>query len=587
MRAIGRTVLRKGKIVLLLNLPDMKNLFVLVCIGISAAASGQQALFIPDTLVGPSYNLTMHKDSMQFFPGRKTLTYAYNSNKYLGPTLILHKGANITITVSNQIGDTTTVHWHGLHIPPTMDGGPHSPILPNATWSPQFTVMNNAATFWYHPHLHMKTAVQAIKGADGMIIIRDPAEAALALPRKYGVDDFPVIVQSIQFDSVNQPMPKGMVDSTLLVNGTMNPYLNLPAQLVRLRLLNASGERTFNFGFTGNRHFKMIASDGGLLAVPYDTTRIRLSPGERAEVLIDLNGMVAQSFYLLSYGSELPMGIQGGPTMPMPPPSPPMNSPLNGIDFNIMKINVTAATPGGLTTIPATLVPFTPYSAANANITRTIRMTADSAMVMDGPFYFNGNSFDMMRVDYVIPLNNIEIWKLVNTNMVAHPFHIHDVQFNILDRNNGIAPSPEERGWKDVVLVPPGDSVRFITQFRDFADTTVPYMFHCHILMHEDAGMMGQFVVSSKPAGIKEKHLDGKILVFPNPARDVLNISIPNFNGAEAQTVRIYDLSGRALYSCSATRESMTILTSHWSRGMYLLSLEHAGQTSFEKFVLE
>jgi FtsP/CotA-like multicopper oxidase with cupredoxin domain len=213
----------------------MKKILVLAFISFGVTAFAQQALFIPDTLVGPNYNLTMHRDSVQFFPGRKTMTYAYNANKYLGPTLILNKGANITITVKNQIGDTTTVHWHGLHIPPKMDGGPHTSILPNAIWSPQFTVMNNAASYWYHPHLHLKTAVQAIKGADGMIIVRDPAEAALALPRRYGVDDFPVIVQSIQFDSVNQPMPRGMEDSTLLVNGTLNPYVNLPAQVIRLR----------------------------------------------------------------------------------------------------------------------------------------------------------------------------------------------------------------------------------------------------------------------------------------------------------------------------------------------------------------
>jgi blue copper oxidase len=565
----------------------MKKILVLAFISFGATAFAQQALFIPDTLVGPNFNLTMHKDSVQFFPGRKTMTYAYNANKYLGPTLILNKGANITITVKNQIGDTTTVHWHGLHIPPKMDGGPHTSILPNAIWSPQFTVMNNAASYWYHPHLHLKTAVQAIKGADGMIIVRDPAEAALALPRRYGVDDFPVIVQSIQFDSVNQPKPRGMEDSTLLVNGTLKPYVILPAQVIRFRLLNASGERTFNFGFTGNRHFKMIATDGGLLASSYDTTRIRLSPGERAEVLINLSGLTGQSLYLMSYASELPMGVQGGPDMNMPPPNPPMHSPLNGVDFNILKINVVGITPGAITSIPATLVPFTPYPAVNANMTRTIRMTATEMMSMDGPFYFNNNTFDMMRVDYVIPLNNVEIWKLVNTNMVAHPFHIHDVQFNILDRNNGIAPGPEERGWKDVVLVPPGDSVRFITQFRDFADTTVPYMFHCHILMHEDAGMMGQFVVSSKPAGINENHLERNIVVFPNPAKDVLYIRIRNFVPESRQIIRIYDLFGREIYSCSALQENISVVTSQWSRGMYLLSTEHSGITSFGKFVLE
>ncbi|HET6991347.1 MAG TPA: multicopper oxidase domain-containing protein, partial [Bacteroidia bacterium] len=197
----------------------------------------QQVLFIPDTLHGPVINLTMKRDSVQFFPGNITHTYAFNSDHYLGPTLILDKGSNVSITVNNQVGDTTTVHWHGLHVPPQMDGGPHQLIMPNASWNPQFTMMNDAATFWYHPHTHMKTAEQAIKGAAGMIIVRDPVEAALVLPRRYGIDDFPIIVQSIQFDSLNQAMWRGMEDSTLLVNGTIDPYVNLPAQVVRLRLL--------------------------------------------------------------------------------------------------------------------------------------------------------------------------------------------------------------------------------------------------------------------------------------------------------------------------------------------------------------
>ena len=312
------------------------------------------------------------------------------------------------------------------------DGGPMSEILPAGTWNPTFTIMDNAATYWYHPHPDMKTAKQAIKGAAGLIIVRDSTESTLAIPRRYGVDDFPIIAQCQQYDSLNQAMPLGMQDSTLLVNGTMDPFLNAPAQVIRMRLLNASGERVFNFGFTANRQFYQIASDGGLLDAPVLETRIRLAPGERAEILINLTGMVGQSFYLMSYGSEMPMGMQGGPTMPMPVGSPPMDSPLNGINFNIMQINVGATTSSPITSIPSALITNIPYSEMSANTTRTIRFTADSAMVMDGPFYFNDSTFNMMRIDYTIPLNSVEVWKLVNETMVAHPFHIHDVEFYLL-----------------------------------------------------------------------------------------------------------------------------------------------------------
>ena len=401
----------------------MKNYFFALLSMASAMLQSQNLLFIPDTLSGTSFSLTMHRDSVQFFPGKKSNTYAFNTNKYLGPTLFFKQGTTVSITVNNQVGDTTTVHWHGVHVPSKWDGGPHTPILPNSTWSPTFKVLDHAATYWYHPHMHMKTAIQAIKGAAGLIIVRDEQEAALNLPRRYGIDDFPLVVQCQQYDSLNQAMPRGMRDSTILVNGTRNPYVNLPAQVIRLRLLNASGERSFNFGLSGNKSFYQIASDGGLLDNANLSTRLRLSPGERAEILVNLNGLSAQTLSLMCYGSELPMGVQGGPTMPMPPGSPPMNSPLNGIDYSMLKINVVAQSVNPITVIPTSLVANALYPINSAIASRKISFTADSVMVMDGPFYFNDSSFNMMRIDYRIPLNSTEIWTLINRTMVAQPFH--------------------------------------------------------------------------------------------------------------------------------------------------------------------
>lgn len=547
---------------------------------------------VPDTLVGPTIALNMHKDSIQFFPtGSKSYTYAFNQYHYLGPTLILNKGENVSITVDNQIDDTTSVHWHGLHVPSKWDGGPHTPLLPNETWNPQFTVMDNASTYWYHPHMHMKTAEQAIKGAAGFIIVRDPIESALILPRKYGVDDFPIVVQCQEYDSNNQAMPLGMQDSTILVNGARanNGYEvvgNFPAQVVRLRLLNGSGERSFNFGFSGNKTFYQIGSDGGLLNTPYETSRIRLSPGERAEILVDLSGMNGQTLNLMSYASELAIGIQGGPTMPMPPGYPPMDSPLNGIDFDIFKINVVSQTVNPVTTIPSNLTTNTPYLESSANVTRTIRFTADSAMVMDGPFYFNGKSFDMMRIDYNIALNNIEIWKIVNTNMVAHPFHIHDVQFYILYRNDGILPTPGESGRKDVILIPPGDSLMFITKFEDFTDSVIPYMYHCHILMHEDAGMMGQFLVTENgDASIKPIKKEGEYLIYPNPFSNNIRLNFSNNDGSKQ--IRIYDVLGQLIYSNTTIENELEIDTSKWNQGLFSIEIEQKGILYHEKIVKE
>ncbi len=564
--------------------------YTLICFGLlHFLCAGQTPLPVPDTLVGPNFVLNMHKDSVQFFPGNKSKTYAFNQFKYLGPTLIFNKGSNVSITVNNQIGDTTTVHWHGIHLPAKWDGGPHSPILPATSWNPQFTVMDHAATYWYHPHMHMETAEQAIKGAAGLIIVRDPAEAALALPRKYGVDDIPLIVQCQQYNSQNQAMPKGMEDSTILVNGARanygyTVYANLPAQVVRIRILNASGERTFNFGFEGNKPFKQIGTDGGLLNTPLNTTRIRLAPGERAEVLLDLSGLNGQTLYLKSFASELPMGIQGGPTMPMPPGSPPMDSPLNGVDFNILKINVVAQTPNPIVSVPVTLVNNTPYLPASASVTRTIRFTADSLMVMDGPFYFNDSSFNMMRIDYQIPLNQVEVWKLVNETMVAHPFHIHDVQFNVIDRN-GSAPPPSENGRKDVVLIPSGDSLMFIAKFEDFADDNIPFMYHCHILMHEDDGMMGQFIVSENAAGFPKNTLNSKNIVYPNPTYDNITIELEN---DKVLSVKVVDELGRTVLNQDLDEVTKaTIDLKGLQEGLYIILLQKENGISAYHFIKE
>ena len=348
-----------------------KSSFILFAIA-ALNTFAQQALYIPDTLSGTSFTLNLHNDSVQFYPGKITKTNAYNAHKYLGPTLFLKKGDNINMTVNNQLVDTTTLHWHGLHVAPVNDGGPHNMIMSMGSWNPQFKIMNNAAMYWYHPHLHMKTAMQAMRGAAGLMIVRDSAEATLNIPRRYGVDDYPVIIQTQQFDSLNQINYKGMQDSILLVNGSIANYsnsvfANVPSQVIRLRLLNASQERNYNFGFTANKSFYVIGNDGGLLQAPVSTTRLRLSPGERAEILLDLNGMSGQTLYLMSYASQIPMGTQGGPTMTgMSGPS--MDSPLNGIDFNILQLNVGAQTANPVTAIPSTLIADVPLVKEHLNV---------------------------------------------------------------------------------------------------------------------------------------------------------------------------------------------------------------------------
>jgi blue copper oxidase len=571
----------------------MKKLLLLIfSLAFISQLNAKNQIPIPDTLSGTTIDLRMHKDSVQFFPGIKTNTLAFNQYSYLGPTIILQKGQQVSINMDNQIGDTTAVHWHGMHVSSKNDGGPHTMIMDGMMWNPQFTVLDKAALYWYHPHFHGKTAHQAIKGAAGMIIVRDEEEAKLNLPRTYGVDDFPIAVQSMQFDSLNQPMPFGMQDSILLVNSARanageSAYLNVPAQVIRLRLLNAAGERTFNFGFSNNLPFYIIGSDGGLLPNSISTTRIRMSPGERYEILLNLSGKEASKIYLMSYASELPMGVQGGPTMPMPPGNPPMDSPLNGVDFNILELDVQATNSNPITSIPTKLVELSRIPESQSNIKRSIEMSAESMMSMDGPFYLNGKLYDMERIDYRIPLDNTEIWEVTNKTMVAHPFHMHNIQFNILDRD-GNKVADYEAGRKDVVMILSNETIRFIAKFDNFVDTIVPYVYHCHILMHEDAGMMGQYLVVPNQASIisDENFEELGIKIFPNPVSDYIKLSLPN--QSQVSEIKIVNMSGDLVYSNQELSDNLQndmINIEGISSGIYQIIVKQNNKFLTAKFV--
>jgi hypothetical protein len=322
------------------------------------------------------------------------------------------------------------------------------------------------------------------------------------LPRTYGLDDFPIVVQTKAIDANNQIVIESELDTALFVNGTYKAYLDAPAQMVRLRLLNGSSMRYYNFGFSNNMTFHQIGSDGGLLAAPVAHTRLMLAPGERAEILVNLSTLENQTIFLMNYGTQLANGIYGAvqPGMGAGQQIPGYNlNPLNGSNFNILQINVVSPTLDAITTMPANLVTHQPWLEVDANVTRELVFTSTvmGPTAINGPFVINGMPFDMMMINYEIPFENIEIWELRNQSPISHPFHIHDVQFYVLTIN-GAAPPAHLAGRKDVIHVPGGNTVvRFITQFETYFDDNIPYMFHCHMLMHEDDGMMGQFLVKS------------------------------------------------------------------------------------------
>ena len=549
-------------------------------------AFSQNALFIPPVLSGTNINLTLQQGTTVFYPPQVTNTMGANGN-LLGPTLILQKDSAVSILVDNQLSDTTTLHWHGMHVSAANDGGPHIFIPPGTAWNPQFTVKDKAGAYWYHPHLHMRTDEHVSKGIAGLVLVRDTEEAAIGLPLRYGVDEFPLVLQTKGFDGSGQILMHTHLDTSVMVNGTIRPTADMPAQVVRFRVLNGTSQRLYEVGFSDNRSFSLIGTDGGLLAAPVSLTRYRMAPGQRADILVDLSADSGQHVQLLSYASELPAGVYGSAQPGMGPGATGSligytANPLNGSDFQLLDIHVIAPTPNAVTAIPSALATFSRLQEGTENITRNLTFTSAGTMGnLNGPFLINNVSFNMSVFNYAIPLNNIEIWSLTNQTPISHPFHIHDVQFFILDIN-GSPPPPALQGYHDVVLVPAGlGNVRFIAQFTDFADDSIPYMYHCHMLPHEDDGMMGQFVVTNPLSATHEIAEGHDVNIYPNPGTGALTIEctvIPS-------NISVTDLLGRTIQSVPDVTGN-TLSLENLPKGIHVVTFDYDGTRRHRRIVV-
>lgn len=295
-----------------------------------------------------------------------------------------------------------------------------------------------------------------------------------------------------------------------------------------------------------------------------------MGPGQRADILIDLSGIQGQNIQLMNFGSEIANAIYGASQPGMMPqlmlPGYDQN-PLNGNDYTVLDIQVGAPTSIPVTTIPTNLTTHNIPQEGTEDITRSLLFNTQQNIV--GPFTINGSLFDMNVINYTVPLGNREIWSLTNQTPIAHPFHIHDVQFYILDIN-GSPPPPELSGLNDVVMVPAGmGNVRFIADFLDHANDTIPYMYHCHMLTHEDEGMMGQFIVTDPNASVVE-NMSSLANVYPNPSNDVISVTHPRLKNAELTLV---DITGSVIpisMALQSTDEGIINLSSIAS-GMYFL----------------
>ena len=413
--------------------------------------------------------LTAAPARLALSPGRVTDAYAYNG-MVPGPTIEAHEGDRVIVHFTNNLPETTTIHWHGLHIPADMDGSPLHPVPPGGVKDYVFTIDFGAAgTYWYHPHPDVRTGYQVAKGLYGAFIIRPAHDPLPALPEKL------LILSDNRFrrdGSIDIPAPRstaaivdeenGREGNVMLVNGQVMPKIRIRSgEVQRWRVINASAARVYRLAIPGQT-FLQVGSDGGLFEHPTEANEVVLSNSERVELVVRGAGAPgsATTLQTLPYDRYMPQ------TRP-----DDWNHPRN-----LLALKYTGQAP----TIPVTL----PRTLRMIPVLDTTKATVHRVIVLSQGL-INGRVMDMGRVDVNVKLGATEIWSIENVVGMDHPFHLHGFRFQLLDRN-GV---PErDRHWKDTVNVPKHESVRFVVHFDAHPGK---WMFHCHILDHEDHGMMG------------------------------------------------------------------------------------------------
>lgn len=488
-----------------------------------ARSASSAALPIP-TLIeardGEPVTLALQKSRHRFGSGAAVPSTGISSS-YLGPVVRVRNGDTIPFRVENRLDEETTLHWHGLLIPSDVDGGPHNTIRPGGVWTPELKINQPAATHWFHPHPHANTAKQVYGGLVGMMIVSDGGDRERGLPETYGIDDLPIVLQDKRLgpngELVYAPsmmdLMHGFQGDTLLVNGAIAPVAKVPAGFVRLRFLNAANARNFDLRFSDRRPFYVVGSDAGLLPEPVEVRSLVIAPAERYEVLVNFAG--GQPVELVT-APDTHHEMGPGMMMQMEPTRRP------GGTETFMRFNPDPRLTVAITRLPRQLATLTAPDLKSAVEWRTfvldsmmgmgpgvMGMMAMGSTGMSSPssrvtndaghdhaaaaqmMGINGRPFDMHRIDVTTKRDTSEIWEIRSAAM-AHPFHMHGVSFRILS-NNGRSPSPVQSGWKDVVLVE--EFAEILVRFDHPASAKMPFMYHCHILEHEDHGMMGQFAV--------------------------------------------------------------------------------------------
>ncbi len=484
----------------------------------------------------------------RFLAGHQTATYGY-SGAYLGPALRLRRGETVTMEFTNHLPEPTTVHWHGLIIPGDVDGGPHQPVMPGGVWRPVLSIDQPAATLWFHPHFYPSTANQVIKGLAGLLIVDDEETDRLALPSRWGINDIPLIIQDRRFlpngqffDRMNlTAVTYGYIGDIVLANGAPYPVARTARGWIRLRLLDGSNARSYLLKASDDRSLFVIGSDGGLLESPVEMKQITMHAGERFEILVDCRN--GTPFDLVAMPT-------GEPIMRLPP----FNRPLRLVTISPDGAEVPGQLPTALVKfppIPATLPAISQHLVMNmfrdkegmapliqAGLGMGMAMGAASPMpaghasgmsmgsgagmsvsggispavvarvvkLIEGQpampkaqqlsaMGINGKSFSVTEKGFTAQRGQYLRWRISEgDDAMPHPVHVHGCQFRILSQS-GQKPEAYRAGWKDIAPISNGGFSEILVNFPHRADDMAPYMAHCHILEHEDSGMMTAFTV--------------------------------------------------------------------------------------------
>lgn len=437
---------------------------------------------------GANFTLTAQTTSANL-KGNSVSVLGYQSNKLLGPTIRINKGDAVNILLQNNLSEPTNIHFHGLKVPAIMDGHPDQIVNGGSSFRYQFIVNQRAGLSWYHPHPHGNTGKEVVQGLAGAFIINDSEEAALNLPSDQY--ELPLIIQDklisssgIQYNPSIKEIMAGYMGESVFVNGVFSPFTEVSARIYRLRILNGSNARVYNLALSNNDDITIIGNDGGLLKMPASVKEILIGPGERLDVLINFsNTVIGTEIYLMS--KEF---LNGG-------------NAQGKQNFKIMKFKVsmqsfsTFTLPVSLSDIPtisiSSVVKSRTFEISNAMEHHGVPMNNGMQMRhrINGKLYLN------TRIDETVAKNTNEIWVFDNSKGdEPHPMHLHGVFFQILERTKGRGNLlASESGWKDTVLVLPGEVVKVIIPFEN---NTGKFVFHCHNLEHEDDGMMLQYQLS-------------------------------------------------------------------------------------------